>query len=206
MVAVSAARYHVPSSRRPIVHKTIDTLLTHFEKGQVSRRDVVLALSALFTSAGSGADAAAGQTGKAPIAVRSLNHASISVADVDRSVQFYQSVFGMRVISREGVAGNPIAGGGGGVVVNLAPGPGPEFIGIYKAEPYGHIGHFCLGVENFDADKALATLKERGVPARMRTRGESKEIFLTDPDNTSVQLTDMTYCGGSGPKGNICKP
>src|SRR5262245_4538616 len=139
-------RYHVRLRRRPFVHKTIDTLLTHYEKGQVSRRDVVLALSTLFTSAGATAGAA-GQTTKAPIAARTLNHASISVADVDRSVQFYQSVFGMRVISREGVAANPIAGGGqaapgAGVVVNLAPGPGPEFIGIYKAEPVGHIGHF----------------------------------------------------------------
>jgi hypothetical protein len=60
-------------------------------------------------------------------------------------------------------------------------------------------------VQNFDADKVLSTLKERGVPARMRVRGESKEIFLTDPDNVSVQLTDTTYCGGSGVKGNVCK-
>ena len=96
----------------------------------------------------------------------------------------------MRVISREGTAENPIAGGGqalpgAGIVVNLAPGPGPEFIGIYKAEPAGHIGHFCLGVQNFDADATLKTLKDRGIKARMRTRGESKEIFLTDPDNVS---------------------
>jgi len=184
-----------------IVNGTIDALLRRYEQGQVSRRDLVLTLSALFISSSS----PEAQTTRAPVAVRTLNHASISVADVDRSAQFYQSVFGMRVISREGVAGNPIAGGGGGVVVNLATGRGPEFIGIYKAEPAGHIGHFCLGVENFDADKTLAALKERSVPARMRTRGESKEIFLTDPDNVSVQLTDMTYCGGSGPKGNVCK-
>jgi len=39
---------------------------------------------------------------------------------------------------------------------------------------------------------------------RMRTRGESKEIFLTDPDNISVQLTDTSYCGGSGIRGNKC--
>lgn len=181
---------------------TIDTILQRYEQGQVSRRDVILALSALVAAPA----AAEAQAPAAPIAARSLNHASISVADVDRSVRFYQSVFGMRVISREGVAGNPTAGGGNtAVVVNVAPGPGPEFIGIYKAEPAGHIGHFCLGVENFDADKALATLKQRGVNARMRVRGESKEIFLTDPDNVSVQLTDVSYCGGSGPKGNVCK-
>jgi catechol 2,3-dioxygenase-like lactoylglutathione lyase family enzyme len=185
------------------MNRTIDEVLTRYEQGRVSRRDVVLTLSALFMSSRS----APAQTPKAPIAARSLNHASISVADVNRSVDFYQGLFGMRVISREGVAGNPVAGGGAntGVVVNLAPGSGPEFIGIYKAEPAGHIGHFCLGVQNFDADQVLKTLTDRGVKARMRTRGESKEIFLTDPDNVSVQLTDTSYCGGSGPRGSVCK-
>ncbi len=182
---------------------TIDAVLTRYEKGQISRRDAVLSLSALFLSAG-----AAEAQAPAPVAVRSLNHVSISVADVDRSVAFYQSLFGMRVISREGTPGNPVAGGGAGVgvVVNLAPGPGPEFLGIYKAEPTGHIGHFCLGVQNFDADQVLKTLQDRKIEARMRTRGESKEIFVTDPDKVQVQLTDMTYCGGSGPRGSICKP
>ena len=96
--------------------RTIDELLKQYERGHVTRRDVVMALSALFTTSMPSA-AAAAQTrsaapAAAPIAVRSLNHASIAVADVDRSVQFYQSVFGMRVISREGTEGNPIAGGG----------------------------------------------------------------------------------------------
>src|SRR3979409_75737 len=191
--------------------RTIDELLKQYELGHVTRRDVVLTLSALFMSSGAAAGHTKAAPAAAPIAARSLNHASIAVADVDRSVQFYQSVFGMRVISREGTEGNPIAGGGqalpgAGIVVSLARGPGPEFIGIYKAEPTGHIGHFCLGVQNFDADATLKTLKDRGVNARMRTRGESKEIFLTDPDNVQVQLTDTTYCGGSGPHGSVCKP
>ena len=92
-----------------------------------------------------------------------------------------------------------------GSVVNLAPGAGPEFLGIYQGKPVGDIGHFCLGVQNFDADRVLAALEGRGVKASIRTRGQSREIFLTDPDNISVQLTDASYCGGSGPLGNQCK-
>jgi catechol 2,3-dioxygenase-like lactoylglutathione lyase family enzyme len=144
----------------------------------------------------------------APVAVRSLNHVSIEVKDVDRSVEFYQRVFGLKVKSREGTPGNPIAGGGSGIsVVNLATGAGPEFIGIYNgnaASGTGRIGHFCLGVQSYDADRVMKTLTDQGVKARMRTRGESKEIFVTDPDNISVQLTDVSYCGGSGPFGNKC--
>jgi hypothetical protein len=54
-----------------------------------------------------------------------------------------------------------------------------------------------------DFEKQMQMLKDRGITARMRTRGESKEIFLTDPDNIQVQLTDVTFCGGSGPRGNV---
>ena len=180
--------------------RAIEDLLTGYEQGTIERRDFVRSLSALLLSPMVAAEQSTA------IAVGSLNHVSISVANVDRSVDFYQTLFGMRVISREGTAGNPTAGSGNtGLVVNLAPGAGPEFIGIYKAEPTGHIGHFCLGVQNFNADQALKALQERGINARMRTRGESKEIFLTDPDNVLVQLTDVSYCGGSGVRGNVCK-
>src|SRR4051812_15799076 len=128
--------------------RAIEDLLAGYEQGKIGRRDLVRSLSTLLFSP----MAAAGQSAATPVGVRSLNHVSISVANVDRSVEFYQRLFGMRVISREGTSGNPTAGGGNaGVVVNLAPGAGPEFLGIYKAEPAGHIGHFCLGVQNFNA-------------------------------------------------------
>jgi catechol 2,3-dioxygenase-like lactoylglutathione lyase family enzyme len=178
--------------------KTIEDLLSKYERGGITRRGLVASLSALAV----GSATSRAQSAPAPIRVRSLNHVSISVADVNRSVAFYQSMFGMTVKSREGTEGNPVAGGGG-LVVNLAPGAGPEFLGIYHADKHD-IGHFCLGVENFNAEETLKALTDRGVKARMRTRGESKEIFLTDPDDISVQLTDTSYCGGTGLRGNKC--
>jgi catechol 2,3-dioxygenase-like lactoylglutathione lyase family enzyme len=179
----------------------ISNLVQRFQNGQLSRREVVAALAALFAAA---TERAAAQTPGPPVAARTLNHVSISVSDIKRSVDFYQSLFGMRIISQQGTGNNPIAGGDGSVV-NLAPGPGPEFLGIYQGKPVGDIGHFCLGIQNFDADKVLAALQGRGVKAAIRTRGQSREIFLTDPDNISVQLTDASYCGGSGHLGNECK-
>ena len=180
--------------------ETISILVQQFQNGRLSRREVVTALAALFAASAEGA----AQTPAAPVAARTLNHVSISVTDIKRSAEFYQSLFGMRIISQQGTGNNPIAGGDGSVI-NLAPGAGPEFIGIYQGKPVGDIGHFCLGVENFAADRVLAALTSRGVKASIRTRGQSREIFLTDPDNISVQLTDATYCGGSGPLGNECK-
>jgi catechol 2,3-dioxygenase-like lactoylglutathione lyase family enzyme len=180
--------------------EAISILVQQFQNGRLSRREVVTALAALFAAT----TEAAAQTPAAPVAARTLNHVSISVTDIKRSAEFYQSLFGMRIISQQGTGNNPIAGGEGSVI-NLAPGAGPEFLGIYQGKPVGDIGHFCLGVQKFDADRVLAALTSRGVKASIRTRGQSREIFLTDPDNISVQLTDATYCGGAGPLGNECK-
>jgi catechol 2,3-dioxygenase-like lactoylglutathione lyase family enzyme len=179
--------------------QAIDHLLKRFESGQLSRREMVTSLTALFSAPA----VVAAQTAAPLVPVRTLNHVSISVADIKRSVEFYQTLFGMTIKSQQGVGAN-VTASGDGTVVNLAPGPGPEFLGIYQGKPAGDIGHFCLGVQNFDADQTMGVLDGRGVKASMRNRGGSKEIFLTDPDNISVQLTDATYCGGSGPRGNVC--
>jgi glyoxylase I family protein len=173
--------------------KVVEELLTKYENGSLGRRELVAVLSAMFVTPA----VTVGQSETAPIRVRTLNHVSLSVADVERSVEFYQKLFGMSVKSRDGSPGSR------GFVINLAPGPGPEFIGIYHTDK-SEIDHFCLGVENFNADTALKALTERGVKARMITRGETKEIFLTDPDGISVQLTDSSYCRGSGSRGDKC--
>ena len=179
---------------------TIESLVAGYERGRIARREFVMALTALVATQGK----VAAQAPRAPIDVGTLNHVSIGVGDVQRSVDFYRGLFGLTVKSRQGTADNVSAGGNTTVVVNLAPGPGPEFVGIYQAgEP--SIGHFCLGVNDFDADESMARLEERGVQAFMRTRGESKEIFVTDPDGLLVQLTDTVFCGGSGPRGSVCR-
>jgi hypothetical protein len=59
-----------------------------------------------------------------------------------------------------------------------------------------------LAINNFDADKVLKTLIDRGIRARIRQRGDTKELYLTDPDGISVQLQDSSYIGGTGLLGN----
>jgi hypothetical protein len=87
--------------------------------------------------------------------------------------------------------------------VNLNAGAG--FVGIYPAQAGtsgGSINHLCLGLDNFDADAVLKTLTDRGVKGRIRLRGDTKELYFTDPDNISVQLQDVRYKGGVGPLGD----
>ena len=93
--------------------RAIDGLLTDYETGRLSRRDLVLTLAAL---AAAPLPIAAQSPALKP---RTLNHVSLIVSDLDRSVAFYQRVFGLGVKSKQ-------TGG-----VNLAV--GDQFLGIYQA-------------------------------------------------------------------------
>jgi catechol 2,3-dioxygenase-like lactoylglutathione lyase family enzyme len=163
----------------------LDTLLHHYEQGLISRRDLLATLGTAIagTTAHSQPAAALGP-------VRQLNHVSIFVPDVAKSAKFYQDLFALPVLTRQDPG------------VNLDCGAG--FLGIYPA-PSGEaasINHLCFGLERFDADATLKTLTDRGVRARIRQRGDTKELYLTDPDGVSVQLQDSSYLGGTGPLGN----
>jgi len=55
---------------------------------------------------------------------------------------------------------------------------------------------------NFDPDAVLKRLTDRGIRANIRLRGDTKELYFTDPDNISVQLQDAKYRGGVGVLGD----
>lgn len=180
----------------------IDQMLDMYENGVVSRRNLVRGLAAialgvpLAASASSrpGPTSRLGQTRQAPIQVLSLNHVTCFVSDIPRTVEFYQDLFGMPVLSDQGTG------------INLRAGSETQFVGIYGgngAEPVMH--HLCLGVEDFDVDRIGEVLDDRGVEWNVRMRdGTVPELYMTDPDGLSIQLQDVTYCGGSGPLGNGC--
>lgn len=165
---------------------TCDRLLTQYEAGRLSRRELLGALALLAA-----APAAPAATAAAPVgAVKQLNHVSIFVPDVKKSVTFYQDVLGLPLLTRQDPG------------INLSAGSG--FLGVYPAAnaATGSIHHVCFGMERFDADAVLTALADRGVKANIRLRGETKELYFTDPDGVRVQLQDVKYKGGVGVLGD----
>jgi catechol 2,3-dioxygenase-like lactoylglutathione lyase family enzyme len=166
----------------------LDRLVGEYESGRISRRDLLGALAALV-AAGSTTPVQAAAVGP----VTQMNHVSIFVPDVQKSKAFYQDLFGLPLLTNQDPG------------VNLST--GSSFLGIYPlpaaaAGGRGSINHLCLGLDNFDADAVLKTLTDRGLTARMRLRGETKELYMTDPDGISVQLQDTKYIGGTGVLGD----
>jgi catechol 2,3-dioxygenase-like lactoylglutathione lyase family enzyme len=167
--------------------KNLDALLKQYENGSLSRRDLLAAL-ALLVAAPAAADAA--QAAKPVGAVKSMNHVTVFVPNVPKSVDFYQGLFGMPILTKQDAG------------INLATGTG--FYGIYPAQnaTTGSINHVCFGMENFDADAVLKQLTDRGIKGNIRLRGDTKELYFTDPDGIRVQLQDVKYIGGTGVLGD----
>ncbi len=167
----------------------IESLLAHYESGRMSRRDLVATLTALAVAP----LPAMAQPAPAALEAATLNHASLIVSDLERSVAFYRSTFGLEVKSTQ-------QGG-----VNLAV--GDAFLGIYQggATAMPHINHFCFGIRDFDPAATVAALERQGLPAESRTRDGVTQVYTSDPDNLRIQLQDVSFCGGVGPLGNDCR-
>jgi catechol 2,3-dioxygenase-like lactoylglutathione lyase family enzyme len=183
----------------------IEQLVKRYEGGGMTRRELVLALSALVMARPAGGAAAQQTAAPAPIRVRTMNHVTLSVSDVQRSVEFYQRVLGLPLVTTQGTERNWDAP----AVPVLGIGDGPQFIALSRGDR-PHINHYCLGMEGFDAAEIVARLAEHGIEARVRMRADSdppaEELMFNDPDGIPVQIQDVSYCGGSGKLGDLCDP
>jgi catechol 2,3-dioxygenase-like lactoylglutathione lyase family enzyme len=167
------------------MHEQLDGLLTQYEQGRITRREMLLGMTVLAAAP------AAMSAAQSPIGtVTSLNHVTVFVPDVQKSVRFYQDLLGLKVLTKQDAG------------INLAAGSG--FLGIYPARgaATGSINHVCFGMENFDAQEVSKRLAERGVKANIRMRGETPELYFDDVDGIRVQLQDQKYKGGVGVLGD----
>ncbi len=159
---------------------------------------------------------------KGLLAVEDLSHFTLTVSDAARSLEFYQQLFAMPIQAHQGPT--PLPGvGSSGEFLTLA-GMGPARAGAPPRKP--GINHACFRMKGFNPDKVLKTLAEFGVTPRgdstgsvgplksyvsmrMENRGGAKEgtpeLYFTDPDGILMQIQDMSYCGGGGTMGEICR-
>ena len=146
--------------------------------------------------------------GRRALSARALNHATVSVSDPERSVKFYQGLFGMPIQARQGET----------TVLRL--GDGPHFMAIQPVAggQAPSISRLGIAVDDFDVDRIIETLAAAGVrragagmPAEkaMRVWTErrgagagggpdgTRELYLGDPHGIVVQIVDATHCGGA---------
>ena len=163
----------------------LEALLRRYEAGQISRREFTGALLTMTV-----ASTPSGQEPPVVGTATQLNHATLYVQDVARSQAFYQKLFGMPILTRQGAG------------VNLRA--GAAFLGLYPARDRGapRIDHICLAIDRFDATRVLPTLQSLKLDAEIVRRGDTEELYFDDPDGISIQVQDTRYRGGVGRLGD----
>jgi catechol-2,3-dioxygenase len=158
----------------------IGRLLQDYERGKMTRRQLIRTLAFTATAASAGATAEAA----APANAIYINHVSMQVTDYTKTRDFYAGLFGMKVTNDDGKTQCRLTFGDNIVIARNA-----------GSRPGGKVGvdHIAYTLANWDTDKAVkpaveAELKRRGLMIRT-TEGS---FHVQDPDGFEVQMGGKT--------------
>lgn len=153
----------------------ISRLLQEYERGKVTRRQLIQMLTVGTVAASSAATAEA-----APATATYINHVSMQVADYKKTRDFYSGLFGMKVMDDDGKNECTLAFGNNTIIArNAASRPGGKV----------SIDHIAYTLANWDTDKSIkaameAELKRRGLMIRVT----NNSFHVQDPDAFEVQM------------------
>ncbi len=175
-----------------MVHE-VDRLLKAYERGALTRRQLLAGIVASATAAaGIEASSGAGEAGQAsqisPLAgrVRSINHINMQVSSIQRSVEFYQK---LGLPTPRPIVPPP---GEATYGLDLTDGSLLSLIQIRDQEQVGTIDHFCLGIDNLRLKEDGDALRSLGL--EVSNSGGAFEnfdfLFVQDPDGVRIQISD----------------
>jgi len=148
----------------------ISDLVNRFERGALTRRGLIQGLAMLTAAGGAASDVLGQDIG---IKAAKIDHVSIQVSDLPRSLAFYQKMFGLTVVSED----KP------NEIVRL--GMGKVLVSLHHKSPTGLVDHFAIGVEKFNEEAVTRELKERGAnPEKNIDAG----FHIKDPSGIGVQI------------------
>jgi catechol 2,3-dioxygenase-like lactoylglutathione lyase family enzyme len=169
----------------------VDKIVDDFERGRMSRRQLVASLVGLGAATAMNGNVIAQQTGEGTqqsqdqeqnqpneqaanertFEATGLDHIALDVTDVARSRDFYAKHLGLRVIRGDDRA--------------LFMGAERDFfLTLFRAErPRMH--HYCYSIRNYNADEAVRKLADAG----LRPERTGNRVYFPDPDGLTVQVT-----------------
>jgi len=149
----------------------INRFLENFEKGRISRRQLIAKLGGLVTLlAGSRQTSAHDLSSKSSFEATRINHIALRVTDVKRSNDFYIKHLSLKQSQLNDTS----------AFLNC----GRNFVAMFKGNEPG-MDHYCFSIKNFDVEQVEDKLKSL---AMKDIRRESGRIYFSDPDGLTVQL------------------
>jgi catechol 2,3-dioxygenase-like lactoylglutathione lyase family enzyme len=147
----------------------ITELVDRFDSGTLSRRQLIQGLTVL-AAAGGALPAAAQQT---PFKATRIDHISIQVTDMARSVAFYEKIFGLKILNED--KENEIVRMGVTKII----------VSLHRKAPVGIVDHFAIAIDDFNRDTVTAELAKHGLTAEQNL---DYGFFVRDPEGMPVQI------------------
>ena len=154
----------------------LSKIVEQYEKGHISRRELVsslagaVAIAATASTAGA-ADSRAANTGASTFKAESLHHIALSVSDVARSRDFYVEHLGLKV-SSEWLPNNCFLD------------CGPNFVALFRSSTPG-MHHYSYAIPDYDQRTAAEKLRAVDIEPTL----QENRIYFDDPDGLVVQLS-----------------
>jgi catechol-2,3-dioxygenase len=149
--------------------KVITDLVTQFDAGTLSRRQLIQGLTVL-AAAGAAASAAAQTT---PFKSTRIDHVSIQTSNLRRSIEFYQKIFGLSVLNED--KENEIS----------RMGVTKTIVSLHHKQPFAIVDHFAIAIDGFDRDATTKALAELGLKAEENL---DYGFYVRDPEGVPVQI------------------
>jgi glyoxylase I family protein len=147
----------------------ISNLVNRFDTGSLSRRQLIQGLTLLAAAAGT--DSARAQ--QTPFRSTRIDHVSIQVTDLQRSIDFYRDIFGLQVINED--EENEI----------VRMGTTSILVSLHHKEPTGIVDHYAIAIDDFDRESTTRTLADHGLTAQTNL---DYGFHVRDPEGIPVQI------------------
>src|SRR5476649_1200842 len=159
----------------------VEKMLTDFERGVLSRRQLAATLTGRAVSAAAMPAALAAPSLKAI----TLNHVTVQVPNLQRTSKFYQDFFGMKLAQQS-------------ETIHILR-VGEQFFGLEQAAGPAKLNHYDFGLQGWNAAAMRAKVAAHGLKITPGSRGDDESFKFNDPDGFVVQVNGPKYTGHVGP-------
>jgi catechol 2,3-dioxygenase-like lactoylglutathione lyase family enzyme len=176
-------------------------LLADFEKGTMTRRQLIQSLSLAAVAAAPGGAATAqtastipAATGPAAFKTVWLDHISYAVSDYRKSTAFYRDLMGWEIRNDDGKQQCTMKIGDiGEIIIRNRREPGANAAAQTPAPVTGVINHVSYGIDKWNTEAVKAELETRGLKPRPDMVGDNfKSFHVKDPDGWDLQISNVT--------------
>ena len=186
------------------MESVIAGLLADFERGKMTRRQLIQSLSlAAVAAAPAGAALAQGSVSTIPAATAPaafktvwLDHISYAVTDYRKSTAFYRDLMGWEIRNDNGKNQCTMKIGDIGEIIirnRREPDAGAAGAQTPPAPITGVINHVSYGIDKWNTEGVKAELEKRGLKPRPDMVGDNfKSFHVKDPDGWDLQISNVT--------------